>query len=178
MRDTIDLVPIGGYYGKGLRTGLFGSYLMAAYNTNSRRFETVCKLGTGFSKEQLQSLHHRVKPLDEQSADRVASEIYSCHNSMKPDAWLSPTDVWEVQADSFTLSKSHTAGKAAIKQRDPAYTGLSLRFPRFIRIRDDKAVRIGVTDYIDAAKSGESEVGTSVEEILHIYMGTGNDGNS
>lgn len=91
MRDTLDLVPIGGYYGKGLRTGLFGSYLMAAYNSTSQRFETVCKLGTGFTMEQLQTLHAEVKPFDESEADRIASEIYSCHSTLTPDVWLSPT---------------------------------------------------------------------------------------
>ena len=60
IRDTIDLVPIGGYYGKGLRTGVFGSYLMAAFNMQSGRFESVCKLGSGFSQAQLQELHGRV----------------------------------------------------------------------------------------------------------------------
>ena len=53
IRDTIDLVPIGAYYGKGLRTGVFGSYLMAAFNPQTHRFETVCKLGTGFTQVQL-----------------------------------------------------------------------------------------------------------------------------
>ena len=33
IRDTLDLIPIGGFYGKGSRKGLFGSYLMAAYST-------------------------------------------------------------------------------------------------------------------------------------------------
>ena len=60
VRDTLDLVPIGGYYGKGNRTGLYGSYLMAAYSTGLKRFYTVCKLGTGFSQEQLQTLHDSV----------------------------------------------------------------------------------------------------------------------
>ena len=32
MSDTIDLIPIGAFYGKGLRAGIFGAYLMAAYN--------------------------------------------------------------------------------------------------------------------------------------------------
>jgi DNA ligase 1 len=56
MRDTLDLVPIAAFYGKGNRTGLYGSFLMASYNSNTKMFESVCKLGTGFSWEQLQTL--------------------------------------------------------------------------------------------------------------------------
>mmetsp|Transcript_40678 Transcript_40678/g.62044 ORF Transcript_40678/g.62044 Transcript_40678/m.62044 type:complete len:98 (-) Transcript_40678:343-636(-) len=51
MQDTLDLVPIGAYYGKGSRTGLFGSYLLASYNRLTGQFESVCKVGTGFKKE-------------------------------------------------------------------------------------------------------------------------------
>jgi len=146
IRDTLDLVPIGAFYGKGLRTGVFGSYLMAAFNVSTHKFETVCKLGTGFSQAQLKDLHQRVKTLssDEGKAKSIAAEIYSCQSILQPDVWLSPTEVWEVQADSLTLSKSHTAGKAAIKQRPDtqSYSGLSMRFPRFIRTRDDKVVKI------------------------------------
>ena len=50
-RDSLDLIPIGGYFGKGSRTGLYGSYLMAAYNREGKCFESVCKLGTGFSQK-------------------------------------------------------------------------------------------------------------------------------
>jgi DNA ligase-1 len=53
MRDTLDLVPIGAYFGKGNRTGFYGSFLMASYNSNTKMFESICKLGTGFSREQL-----------------------------------------------------------------------------------------------------------------------------
>lgn len=57
VRDTLDLIPIGGFYGKGARTGIFGSYLMAAYSVHLQRFYTVCKLGTGFSQEMLKELN-------------------------------------------------------------------------------------------------------------------------
>ena len=56
IRDTLDLIPIGAYYGKGSRTGIFGSYLMAAYNREERCFESVCKLGSGFTKTNLSEL--------------------------------------------------------------------------------------------------------------------------
>ena len=77
------MIPIGGYYGKGARTGVFGSYLMAAYNTQTRCFESVCKLGTGFSQQNLIDLHLRVKRLDsdERVAKRVASEIFKVSNN-------------------------------------------------------------------------------------------------
>ena len=65
MRDTLDLIPIGGYYGKGSRTGVFGSYLMAAYSVHLRRFYSVCKLGTGFSKQMLQDLNTSNIPFDD-----------------------------------------------------------------------------------------------------------------
>ena len=46
-------MPIGGYYGKGKRTGTFGAFLLACYDENAEEFQSVCKLGTGFSDEAL-----------------------------------------------------------------------------------------------------------------------------
>ena len=71
------------------------------------------------------------------------------------------------------MSKSHTAGKTALKSREEtkAYLGLSMRFPRFIRVRDDKRVRINVSDYLDGATGDGTEIGTSVEEIVRMYFG-------
>ena len=61
MSDTIDLIPIGAFYGKGLRAGMFGAYLMAAYNQEKGIFESACKVGTGFSKESLDALNKEFK---------------------------------------------------------------------------------------------------------------------
>ena len=74
--------------------------------------------------------------------------------------WLEPTQIWEVQADCFTVSKTHTLGvgfgidgnKAAHgKDGKGQDQGLSLRFPRFVRQRQDKAFRLPVQHFLDAA---------------------------
>lgn len=54
VRDTLDLIPIGAYYGQGSRAGVYGSYLMAAYSVSTAQFYSVCKLGTGFSQDKLE----------------------------------------------------------------------------------------------------------------------------
>lgn len=148
IRDTLDLVPIGGFYGKGSRTGVFGSYLMAAYSVNMGRFYTVCKLGTGFSQEMLKELDSQAVPfekaehsdLSKSIVDQHARQIYQVASQIKPDVWFKPTQIWEVQADCFTSSKVHSLGQHCLSLDKSR--GLSLRFPRFIRRRQDKEFKL------------------------------------
>merc|ERR1712183_1224822 len=53
LGDSLDVVPIGAFYGKGKRTGAYGAFLLAVYDPEAEEFQTVCKAGTGFSDEDL-----------------------------------------------------------------------------------------------------------------------------
>ncbi|KIM48219.1 hypothetical protein M413DRAFT_225258 [Hebeloma cylindrosporum] len=127
--DSLDLVVVGGYYGKGKRTNVYGAFLLACYDSDSEEFQTICKIGTGFSEEMLQSHHDALKPL-EISKPRGDIKI----GGAKPDIWFEPKIVWEVLTADLSLSPIYTAAQGLVEDR-----GISLRFPRFLRVRDDKS---------------------------------------
>ena len=61
--DTFDLVVVGADFGQGQRTGWYSSYLMASWNEDSERFETVCKVGAGFTDEQFKAFRIKLDAL-------------------------------------------------------------------------------------------------------------------
>ena len=128
MADTVDLVVVGAFYGKGRRGGKFGALLMASYNPEKDVFETVCKVGSGFKDEDLDKLQDMLRPyIRDRKHPRVVAE-------MEPDVWVEPIFVAEVIGSELTLSPIHTCAKGVIKEG----AGISIRFPRFIRWRPDK----------------------------------------
>ena len=129
LADTIDLVVVGAYAGRGRRRGTYGAVLLAAYDPETELYQTVGKCGTGFSDAELASLPARLAPLTRaQRPARVDSRVPA-------DVWFEPSLVLEVLSAELTLSPNHTAGWGQLK--DDA--GLSMRFPRFTgRWRDDK----------------------------------------
>jgi DNA ligase-1 len=136
VQDTFDLVPVGAFAGRGRRAGTYGALLMAVYNPKDDVFETLCKLGSGFTDADLASLPHMLEPsLSKHRNSRVVS-------LMQPDVWFTPTMVLEVAADEITLSPMHTCARDAIRQS----SGLALRFPRFTgKWRKDKAAEDATT---------------------------------
>jgi len=130
MTDTIDLVIIGAFAGRGKRAGTYGALLMAAYDEKSDSFKTVCKLGTGFDDETLGKLP---KVFNEYQLDHIHARVDS---KIKADYWFIPAKVLEVRGAELTLSPSHTCGLGTIKKG----SGLAVRFPRFTgKWREDKA---------------------------------------
>ncbi|KAI1467021.1 ATP-dependent DNA ligase [Daldinia caldariorum] len=133
--DSLDLVVLGAYYGKGKRTSVYGAFLLACYNAASDTYETICNIGTGFSEQVLEDLH---KQLSEIVIDRPKPfYAHSSGGQHQPDVWFEPRYVWEVRTADLTLSPRYKAG---LKENvDPSgEKGISLRFPRFIKVRDDK----------------------------------------
>ncbi|KAF3347484.1 hypothetical protein VD0002_g2282 [Verticillium dahliae] len=133
--DSLDLVVLGAYHGKGKRTSVYGAFLLACYNPSGEVYETVCNIGTGFSEAVLEELH---KQLSEIVIDRPKPFYsHSAGGQHQPDVWFEPRYVWEVKTADLTLSPRYKAG--AKEGVDPSgEKGISLRFPRFIKIRDDK----------------------------------------
>ena len=135
LGDSVDLVPIAAWHGKGKRTGVYGAYLLACYNPETESYESCCKIGTGFSEEVLESHTKALQETEIQWSGTGAPRSYLLVGDMlKPDIWLEPTQVWEVKAADLSLSPTH---KAAIGVADE-HRGVALRFPRFLRIREDK----------------------------------------
>ncbi|PPQ76335.1 hypothetical protein CVT26_008963 [Gymnopilus dilepis] len=127
--DSLDLVVVGAYYGKGKRTNVYGAFLLACYDSEEEAFQTICKIGTGFSEEVLQAHYDTLKPL-ETSKPRGDIRV----GGAKPDVWFEPRVVWEVLTADLSLSPIYTAAQGLVDER-----GISLRFPRYLRIRDDKS---------------------------------------
>lgn len=123
MVDTFDLAVVGGFYGKGKRSGGYGALLCASYNHDNDTFETFCKLGTGLTDELIAELPEKLKKykLDKKPARLVIKK------EMHPDVWFEPEIIVEVFGAEITKSPFHTCG-----------SGLALRFPRFIQFRDNK----------------------------------------
>lgn len=143
MIDTVDLVVVGAFHGRGKRGGTYGALLMAAYDPEEDMFKTVCKVGTGFTDEELASLPEKFEQFTIQHKHpRVDSKI-------EADVWFTPEVVAEVIGAEITLSPMHTCGYSRVKEG----AGLAIRFPRFINWRSDK----------------RPEDATTVEEIIEMY---------
>lgn len=134
--DSLDLVVLGAYHGKGKRTSVYGAFLLACYNPSSDSYETVCNIGTGFSEAVLEELHAALSQIVIDRPKPFYS--HSGGGQHQPDVWLEPRFVWEVKTADLTLSPRYKAGCGEGVDPTGAGKGISLRFPRFIKVRDDK----------------------------------------
>jgi len=105
----LDLVVVGGYYGKGKRTNVYGAFLLACYDEDSEEYQTICKIGTGFSDEKLQSHYKELNPLE---LEKAPSDINI--GGAKPDVWFEPKVVWEVLTADLSLSPIYTAAHGLV----------------------------------------------------------------
>ena len=144
LTDTIDLVVIGAFHGKGRRAGVYGTYLLAAYDSDRKMFPSATKIGTGFSDADLERFPKLLKPYESQVKPP------NVESNLVPDIWYRPKVVIETIASEITLSPIHPAAMNAVREG----SGLALRFPKFTgKIRDEKG----------------PEDATTVKELIEMY---------
>lgn len=130
MGDSFDLVPIAGFLGKGKRTSVYGSYLLAVYDPVREVYQSVCKTGSGFNDQTLKDLYEDLQ----EHITAHKPPVYEVSSKLEPDVWFNPVKVWECKAADLSISPIYTAGQ----EITPSQKGIGLRFPRFIRMREDK----------------------------------------
>jgi len=130
LADSVDLVIVGAFAGRGRRAGTYGAVLLAAYDPGADVFRTVTKCGTGFSDADLAALPGKLAPFAHpERPARVDAR-------QQPDVWFEPGVVLEILSAELTLSPHYSAAWGLIKPD----AGLAMRFPRFTgRWRDDKS---------------------------------------
>ncbi|MCL5428149.1 MAG: ATP-dependent DNA ligase [Candidatus Marsarchaeota archaeon] len=125
LSDTVDLVIIGYYLGRGQRAEFgFGGLLTAVYNKERDAFESITRIGTGFTEEQMVFFR---KDLGRSRSRNKPPRVESV---LVPDFWVEPLHVIEVRADEITRSPMHTCGKSDYKDQEEQ--GYALRFPRIV----------------------------------------------
>ena len=146
LGDSLDLVVVGAFFGKGRRTGKYGTLLLATYNDEDDIFPSICKVGTGFTDESLDQLYQILSPkVTLKKNPRIVSE-------MEADVWFEPELVIEIVASEITQSPIHKTALNILKEN----TGLALRFPKFTgKIRTEK----------------NSEDASTDEEVIALYKG-------
>lgn len=123
LSDTLDCIVMGYFVGKGKRAQFgLGKILVGIKDGDTIR--TLTKVGTGLTEEMLVIIRKRLDKLESKEKPKE----YEAQKDLIPDIWAIPSLVVEVSADSISVSTKHSLG-------------LSLRFPRFLKIREDKGVK-------------------------------------
>ena len=144
LGDSLDLVVVGAFFGRGRRTGKYGTLLLSSYNSESDTFPTICKVGTGFTDENLDQLFQILSnKVTLKKNPRVVS-------TMEADIWFEPELVLEIVASEISLSPIHKTGLNMVRKD----IGFALRFPKFTgKIRSEKSAEDASVD----------------EEVLALY---------
>ena len=137
LGDSLDLIVIGAFFGKGRRTGRYGTLLLASYNSENDTFPSICKVGTGFTDESLDQLYQILSP------NVTIKKNSKIESDMNADVWFEPSLVIEIVASEITLSPIHKTGFNILRKE----SGFALRFPKFTgKIRSEKNVEDASTD--------------------------------
>ena len=113
VMETLDLAVIGAKWGEGRRASFLGSYRLACLDEATSKLLDIGWVATGLTDEALAEL------------TELFRELILVQNGMEVE--LKPAVIFEVAYEEIQKSQSYSSGYA-------------LRFPRLVRVRDDKSL--------------------------------------
>ncbi|KAI5466845.1 ATP-dependent DNA ligase [Mariannaea sp. PMI_226] len=163
--DTLDLIPIAGWHGQGRKAKWWSPILLAVRNEDSGTLEAVCKCISGFTDvfyKANKEFYDNGEESGEAKNTRLQKPSFVEYSGPTPDVWFEPQEVWEMAFADITLSPTYTAAIGLVSDE----RGLSLRFPRFLKKREDKGIdEASTSDFLAGlyrkqeitARAGEGE---------------------
>lgn len=130
--DTIDLIPIAAWHGQGRKAKWWSPILLAVRNPETGSLEAVTKCISGFTDKFYQANKEKYAEGSDNVIARPSYVEYHGH----PDIWFEPQEVWEMAFADITKSPTYLAALGLVCED----RGLSMRFPRFLKVRDDKSI--------------------------------------
>uniref|UniRef100_A0A9J2QBL6 DNA ligase 3 n=1 Tax=Ascaris lumbricoides TaxID=6252 RepID=A0A9J2QBL6_ASCLU len=182
MADTADLIVLGAYYGTGCKVsggcigvylyemyfigGMMSVFLMGVYDEASNVFLTVTKCGNGHDDATLDRINKELQPrMRKIGRDYDSLPCWvKCSRSLVPDFVIDDpkkAPVWEITGAEFSRSDNHSA------------RGISIRFPRVTKIRDDKswssATNIDELQRMFEVSKQKTDFDRSVEDEIPLF---------
>jgi DNA ligase-1 len=137
--ETLDLIPIAAFHGSGRKAAWWSPILLAIRNAETGQLEAVTKCMSGFTDAFYKANRAKYDPDSEDNTNCLEGKpAYVEYNggAGEPAVWFEPQEVWEVAFADLTLSPTYTAAIGLVSEE----RGLSTRFPRFLKVREDKSI--------------------------------------
>lgn len=193
LNDDLDLLIIGGYYGTGKRSGILSHFLLAVAldeeysskkldNSNQdddldfygdkdeaeensligrpKNFYSFCKIGSGYTYKELKDFNMRLadkwKNFEKKNPPKNIQFGYQV-----PDVWIEPKDSLIVQVKAVEIT-----------QTEKYKTGLTLRFPRLEKFRQDKPWYdcMKFSELNDLFKKNEGKLASGKDLIINTFF--------
>ncbi len=131
LMDELDLLIVGGYWGKGRRSGMLSHFLCAVAEVPSPGekptvFHTLCRIGSGYTMKELYDLGLKLAKHWKVYNKNNPPAAILC-GTEKPEVYIEPRNSVIIQVKA-----------AEIVSSEMYKTNCTLRFPRIERIREDK----------------------------------------
>ncbi|KAL6310348.1 ATP-dependent DNA ligase [Sparassis latifolia] len=172
LGDSLDLVPIGAWHGNGRKAQWWSPVLLAVWESETGKLVGVCKCMSGFSDVFYKNMKERYPENSETCSRQPLWSPAVETGGLRPEVYFKPQEVWEIRGADITMSPVSVAALGLVSQT----RGLSLRFPRFIKIREDKGLEQASTPeflanmYRNQQATGKDRTGADDGDLVDVDL--------